>query len=142
MSVNLPRAPTQAWRARAAPRQSGSAVATTACARSTRRTTVRGWNVWFGKASMMPARATGAIQRSAHCPRISVITPTSRTGAACSSVRQADADERRQLGARHLRAVLDGAVLLGQRREFGASRAAPSAWPRPPVSGSSASASV
>ncbi len=56
----------------------------TACARSTRRTSMRGWKAWFENGSITPARATDMIQDDAQFVRTSVISTASRC-LACSS---------------------------------------------------------
>ena len=76
----------------------------TACARSTRRTTVRGWKAWFANGSMTPARATAMIQGAAQLLRTSVISAAFAPRRVLQQRPEADADQRRQIRARDLRA--------------------------------------
>ncbi len=92
----------------------------TACAKSTRRTIVRGWNVWFSNGSRTPARVTDED------PRLGPMTANVGDDADIARPhpldqrRQVHTDQRREIAAGDLRRRRDGLVLGGQPRGLGA----------------------
>ena len=99
----------------------------TACARSARRTRVRGWKVWFANGFDDAGAGDG------HDPRLRPVPAHVGDDQGLArphrehQIAQPHADERREIAARDLRRRVDGAILLRQLRELraGDERVAP-----------------